>query len=88
MLIGELDKKRKLLREIEDKSPQQKQEHSEVVETVKKKKRRENQKEKKGQIETTLESGKGPKQITKMNSKKTSKMKGKGGNITQTERQF
>ena len=48
MLIEELDKNRKQLREIEDKSPQQKKEYSEVVKTVRKKRRERTRKRKKG----------------------------------------
>ncbi|XP_072051533.1 uncharacterized protein [Amphiura filiformis] len=82
--IEELDKKRKELREVEDKSPKQKIEYSELVKTVRKKRRERSRKRKKQQIESILESGKGPKQITKMNSKKTRicQMRQKNGSIT------
>ncbi|XP_072046347.1 uncharacterized protein [Amphiura filiformis] len=80
----ELDKKRKELREVEDKSPKQKIEYSQLVKTVRKKRRERSRKRKKQQIESILESGKGPKQITKMNSKKTRicQMRQKNGSIT------
>ncbi len=83
-LIEELDKKRKELKEIENKSTAQRIEYTEIVKTVRKMRRTRSRKRRREQIETILESGKGPKQITKLNSKKTriNQMRKKDGNLT------
>ncbi|XP_072048653.1 uncharacterized protein [Amphiura filiformis] len=79
--IEELDIKRKILREIIDKTTTQKVEYKETVKEVRKKRRQRSRRKRREQIESILESGKGPKQISKMNSKKTriSQMKDKNG---------
>lgn len=83
-VIEDLDGQRKKLREVENKSPQQRIKYTEIVKTVRKKRRERSRRRRKEQIEIILESGRGPKQITKMNNKKTriSQMKQKDGTIT------
>ena len=84
MSIEELDVKRKNLRDIIDKTAAQKAEYKETVKAVRKKRRQRSRRKRREQIETILESGKGPKQIYKLNRKKTriSKMKNKDGETT------
>lgn len=83
-LIENLDMKRKKLREIQDKTPIQKVEYTELVKTVRKKRRQRSRRKRKEQVESILASGRGPKHITKLNTKKTRmhQMKQKDGTIT------
>ena len=70
-VIEALDKKRKELREIQNKSTSQKVEYAELVKTVRKKRRQRSRKKRDRKIKTILKSGKGGRHINKMNRKKT-----------------
>ena len=82
--IEELDQRRKEIRLKESKTTTEKVEYAEIVKLVKKKRRQRNRRKTSKLILETLESGRGPKTIQKMASKKSrmSKLKKKDGNIT------
>ena len=83
-VIETLDRKRKELREIQDKTKFQKIEYAELVKTVRKKRRQRSRKRKEEQIESILKSGRGAQHINKLNRKKTRvhQMKQKDSTIT------
>ena len=82
--IETLDRKRKELREIQDKTTSQKIEYTELVKTVRKKRRQRSRKKREEQIKSILTSGRGAQHINKLSRKKTRmhQMKQKDGNIT------
>ena len=82
--IEDLDRRRKALRKLMTKTTAEKVEYTETVKTVKKKRRQRNRRRKFQQIQTMLEKGKGLKQITKMECKKTriSQLKQADGTLT------
>ncbi|XP_072051799.1 uncharacterized protein [Amphiura filiformis] len=69
--IEALDRRRKLRKEIIDKSIPEKSEYRELVKTVRKKRRQRSRKKRKEQIEIILKSGRGPQHIAKLNRKKS-----------------
>ena len=83
-VIEQLDRKRKELREIQDKTKIQKVEYAELVKTVRKKRRQRSRRKRKEKIESILRSGRGAQHINKLNRKKTRmhQMKQKDGTIT------
>ncbi|XP_072048745.1 uncharacterized protein [Amphiura filiformis] len=82
--IEALDRRRKELREIIDKSIPEKSEYRELVKTVRKKRRQRSRKRRKEQIEIILKSGRGPQHIAKLNRKKSRmhQMRQKDGILT------
>ena len=83
-VIETLDRKRKELREIQDKTKFQKIEYAELVKTVRKKRRQRSRKRKREQIESIFKSGRGAQHINKLKRKKTRmhQMKQKDDTIT------
>ncbi|XP_072048312.1 uncharacterized protein [Amphiura filiformis] len=69
--IEALDRRRKELTEITDKSIPEKSEYRELVKTVRKKRRQRSRKKRKEQIEIILKSGRGPQHIAKLNRRKS-----------------
>lgn len=81
--IEELDKRRKVLREIEAKTTAEKIEYSETVKTVRKRRRQRMRRRKRDSILQILESGRGPKSVMKLKCKKTriTQLKHKDGSL-------